>query len=432
MKNFLKKIIPASVFTFFQPAYHYLLALTGALIYHFPARNMYIIGVTGTKGKSSTTEIINSILEKAGHKTALTNTIRFKIADTSERNLYKMSMPGLFFMQKFLARAKKAGCTHVVLEMTSEGAKQFRHKWIDLDAFVFTNISPEHIESHGSYENYRSAKLSIGELLETSKKPNKILAANSDDPEAFRFLALKADKKVAYSLRDVEPHSVSAASNDSSDTGTFFTFHGTKVSPKLIGLFNIYNALAAAAVTDAMGIPVQTIKDGIENVAEILGRVEKVRAEGVAGQKQNFDVVVDYAHTIDSLEKLYQAFPNQRKICVLGNTGGGRDTWKRPGMAKIADQYCDHVILTNEDPYDENPQKILDEMRVAVTNKPLDVIMDRREAIAKAISLARAGDAVLISGKGTDPYIMEANGKKTPWSDVDVAREELQKLLQPK
>ncbi len=418
MKEVLKKIIPAAVFRFFQPIYHFGLSLTGAVLHRFPAKGMYIIGVTGTKGKSSTTEILNAILENAGYKTALSNTIRFKIGDKSERNLYKMSMPGRFFMQNFLARAKSAGCTHAVVEMTSEGAKQFRHKWIDLDAFVFTNISPEHIESHGSYEKYRAAKLSIAKLIETSKKPNRTIVVNSDDPEAFRFLAMNADKKVTYSLHSVEPYSVD-------ENNTFFNFHGLEIRPKLIGLFNIYNALAAATTASSLGISDQKIKEAIENMPGILGRVEKVSISS----KQDFDVVVDYAHTIDSLEKLYKAFPNQRKICVLGNTGGGRDTWKRPGMAKIADTYCDQIILTNEDPYDEDPQKILNEMRVAVTQKPCDVILDRREGIARAISYARSGDVVLISGKGTDPYIMEANNKKTPWSDVEVAREELDKIV---
>ncbi len=418
MISFLKKIIPASVFQKLQPIYHYLLSLAGALLYRFPARSMYVIAVTGTKGKSSSTEILNAILEKAGYKTALTNTIRFKIGDTSERNLFKMSMPGRFFMQNFLHRARKAGCTHVVLEMTSEGAKQFRHKWIDLDAFLFTNISPEHIESHGSYEKYRAAKLDIAHQIEISRKPNTILAINKDDGEASRFLAFAAKNKIPYSIHDAEPFNVD-------DHGTFFTFHGVRIEPKLIGLFNIYNALGAATVAHAMGVPVETIKAGIEGLSGILGRVEKVSIGG----KQNFDVVVDYAHTIDSLEKLYGAFPNQRKICVLGNTGGGRDTWKRPGMAKVADTCCDHIILANEDPYDEDPQKIIDEMRVAITQKPCETIIDRRSAIARAISLARPGDAVLISGKGTDPYIMEAGGKKTPWSDVEVAREELEKLF---
>jgi len=416
MLNFLKKIIPKSVFTFGQPFYHYSLALAGAILYRFPARKMYVIAVTGTKGKSSTTEILNAILEKAGYKTALTNTIRFKIGEKSERNLYKMSMPGRFFVQNFLARARDAGCTHVVLETTSEGAKQFRHKWIPFDAFLFTNLSPEHIESHGSYEKYRDAKISIARALGKSRKPNKILVVNGDDAEAAKFLAFDANKKVTYSLHDAEPHS-------GNDPQTFFTFRGVKIQPKLVGLFNIYNCLAAATLAHNMGISDSVIKDAIENLNGILGRVEKVQAG------QDFDVVVDYAHTIDSLEKLYKAFPNQRKICVLGNTGGGRDTWKRPGMAKVADTLCDQIILTNEDPYDEDPQKILDEMRVAITQKPCDVIIDRRAGIAKAISYAKTGDVVLISGKGTDPYIMEANGKKTPWSDVEVAREEILKNL---
>ncbi len=417
-KNFLKKVIPPPIYKFFRPAYHYLMPFFGAIANGFPSRGLYVIGITGTKGKSSTTEILNAILERAGYKTALSNTIRFKIGDHSERNLHKMSMPGRFFMQNFLARAKKAGCTHAIVEMTSEGAKQFRHKWIDLDAFVFTNISPEHIESHGSYEKYRAAKLSIGKLIETSKKTDKIVVVNGDDPEAFRFLGLNAENKIPYSLRDAEPYAVG---ENSAEHGTFFTFRGAEIRPKLIGLFNIYNALAAATTARALGIPDTTIKEAIENMPGILGRVEKVDVG------QDFDVIVDYAHTADSLEKLYRAFPNQRKICVLGNTGGGRDAWKRPEMAKIADKYCARIILTNEDPYDEDPQKIVNEMKTAITEKPCEIIMDRRQAIAKAISYARLGNVVLISGKGTDPYIMGPKGSKTPWSDVDVAREELEK-----
>ncbi len=416
MLSIIKKLIPKSVFKTLQPIYHYKLSLLGAILYNFPARNMYVIGVTGTKGKSSTTEIINGILEKAGHKTALTNTIRFKIGDDSVRNLYKMSMPGRFFMQSFLAKAYKAGCTHAVIEMTSEGARQFRHKWIDLDAFVFTNLSPEHIESHGSYENYKKAKLSIAKLVETSKKPDKFMVINADDMNAKMFLDLDVKNKITYSLKNAQPYSTE-------ENNTFFTFDGMQIRPKLIGLFNIYNCLAAATLAKHMGIPNEVIAQGIQNITIIEGRVQKIDLG------QGFDVVVDYAHTVDSLEKLYQAFPNQRKICVLGNTGGGRDTWKRPEMAKIADQYCDKIILTNEDPYDENPEKIVNEMRVAIVNKPCEIVMDRREAIAKAISYARLGNVVLISGKGTDPYIMGPNNSKIPWSDANVAREEIKNML---
>lgn len=441
MKNFLKKIIPAPIFRALLPVYHFLLAWIGAIYYGFPSRSLFVAGVTGTKGKTSTTEILNMIFEEVGYKTALINTIRFKIgSDTvdgksglegSTPNLYKMSMPGRFFIQNFLWKAKKAGCTHVVLEITSEGARQFRNKFIDLDAFIFTNLSPEHIESHGSYEKYRAVKIKIAHEIEKSRKKPTFVAINADDPESFRFMSVVADKKVAYSLHNIEPYSIR-------DDGIDFTFKGVKISSNLRGLFNIQNILAAASLADAIGISPEKIRDAVAKISGIKGRVEYVKAG------QDFDVVVDYAHTPDSLEKLYGAFApqkvsgvsrgNSRKlICVLGNTGGGRDTWKRPEMAKIADHYCDHIILTNEDPYDEDPQKIVDEMKIAIAHKPCEVILDRRLAIARAIALAKESRknssvtpvAVLISGKGTDPYIMGPNGTKISWSDVGVVKEEL-------
>lgn len=410
--NSLKKLIPQPLLKI----YHFLLPLVGALIYRFPSRKLFVVGITGTKGKSSTTEILNAIFEHAGLATALSNTIRFKIADKSRPNLFKMSMPGRFFMQRFLRQAVDAGCTHAVIEMTSEGARLFRHKQIDLDGFIFTNLAPEHIESHGSYEKYREAKLTIARAIETSSKKGKFIVVNTDDPEAFRFLSINSDNKLTYSISDAEPYVIGQDNIE-------FTFKGTLIQAKLTGIFNLYNILAAATLARAMGISNETIKEAIEKIEEIKGRVERVSAG------QDFDVIVDYAHTPDSLEKLYQAFPEQRKICILGNTGGGRDTWKRPEMAKIADKYCDQIILTNEDPYDEDPQKIINDMKIAISQKPCDVVLDRREAIAKAISLAKSGDAVLISGKGTDPYIMGPNGRKTPWSDRAVAEEELEKLI---
>ncbi|HRZ30282.1 MAG TPA: Mur ligase family protein, partial [Candidatus Paceibacterota bacterium] len=153
----LKKFIPKSVFSFFQPFYHYSLALAGAIIYRFPSRQIKVIAITGTKGKTSTTEILAKILETAGYKVATTSTLQFKVGDKITRNLYKMSMPGRMFMQKFLRQAVSAKCDYAVLEMTSEGSKTFRHKFIDLNGLIFTNISPEHIESHGSYEKYLEA-----------------------------------------------------------------------------------------------------------------------------------------------------------------------------------------------------------------------------------------------------------------------------------
>lgn len=410
-----KKIIPRGIFHVFQPAYHYTLALTAAVIYRFPSRKIKVVAITGTKGKTSTAEIVNALLEEAGYRTALAGTLRFKIGEEEERNMYKMTIPGRFFVQKFLRRAVNAKCDWVIIEMTSEGAKQFRHKFIDFDALIFTNLSPEHIESHGSFENYKDAKLSIARSLASSTKRPRIIVANKDDAYASEFLTVEAETKTTYSTKDAEPYTLKK-------DDTTFNFAGQPIVTQLSGVFNLSNILAGISFARELGITTEVIRRAIENFHGVRGRVEHIDAG------QEFDVIVDYAHTTDSLEKVYEVFHESRKICVLGGTGGGRDSWKRPAMGTIASANCDEIILTNEDPYDEDPQKIVDEIMGGIEEGRAEIIMDRRAAIAKALSLAQIGDAVIITGKGTDPYIMEANGLKTPWDDARVAREELAKI----
>ena len=411
----IRRLIPANIFGFFQPAYHFTLSLFGAIWYGFPSKKIKVIAITGTKGKSSTTEILNTILEEAGYKTALSNTIRFKIGSASSRNLYKMSMPGRFAVQRFLRNAVNEKCDYAIMEMTSQGALLHRHRFIDLDVFVFTNLSPEHIEAHGSFEKYADSKVAICRNLSKSSKSNKIIIANSDDSETVRFLACEADKKILYSIEDIKPYSIK-------DEGIDFTFNGKLVHSKLSGLFNLYNILAASSTALSQGVSDDVLIRAIEKFSLIPGRVQKIEAG------QSFSVVVDYAHTTDSLEKFYQVFRSTRNICILGGTGGGRDSWKREKMGQIADKYCAEIILTNEDPYDEDPNKIVADVAKGITNKKPTIIMDRRLAIREACKMAKQGDAVLISGKGTDPYIMGPNDTKTPWSDADMAREEILKL----
>ncbi len=429
MTGFLKKIIPSFIFKALQSPYHYTLSLLGAIIYRFPSRKIKVVGITGTKGKTTTTELVNAILEEAGYKTALAGTLRFKIGDKEERNMHKMTMPGRFFTQNFLRRAVNYGCDWVVLEMTSEGAKQWRHKWIDLDALIFTNLSPEHIESHGSFEKYLQAKLSIGRALENSSKKNRVIVANKDDIYGKDFLSLSVPNRFPFSLSQAEPYKAD-------DSETSLSFEGEEIKSHLKGVFNIYNILGASTFASAVGISPKVIKSALEKISQVRGRVEFVSLpkENPKSQNQNFDVVVDYAHTTDSLEKLYQAFSERTKICVLGNTGGGRDKWKRPEMAGIADKYCDEIILTNEDPYDEDPLAIVEEMKKGVENKPLEIEMDRRMAINKALVKAKnikssSRPVVLITGKGTDPFIMGPNGSKESWDDAQAVREELEKIL---
>ncbi len=393
--------------------YHFVWALGSALLYGFPARNLVVIGVTGTKGKSSVAETLHTVLQSAGYKTALAGTIRFAIGEESRPNLYKMTLPGRGFIQQFLSEAVQKGATHAVIELTSEAALQYRHTFLDLNALIFTNLEPEHIESHGSMERYFKAKLAIGRSLERSHKDPRAIIANIDNEYGKRFLTLAVENKIPFSFADAATAVITDQQVSFSCAGTAFTFPQP-------GRFSVMNALAVIKTTEWLGIPLDTIAAGLASVHKIAGRAERIETG------QDFAVVVDYAHTPDSLTALYEAFP-QRKICVLGNTGGGRDTWKRPAMGKIASDYCTEIILTNEDPYDEDPRTIVDAMAAGMS-KTLQIIMDRREAIAAALRAAHPGDAVLITGKGTDPYIMEAGGKKTPWSDAQVAREELKKL----
>ena len=382
-----KKLIPKKLFKLGQPTYHYLLVLLGAMIYRFPGRKMKIVAVTGTKGKTSTVEFVNAILEGAGKKTALAGTLRFKIGENSKPNMYKMTMPGRFFIQKFLRNAVTARCEYAVIEISSEAVKQYRNKFIYLDALIFTNLAPEHIESHGSYEIYGQ-----------------------------KFLDINIDEKIGYSLREAENIILS-------EENTKFIYKNVLFDVKFLGKFNIYNILSAIKYAEHEKIGLEKIRETLAKMDEIKGRAQKI------DEGQNFKVIVDYAHTPDSLKAIYDTFPNSKKIAVLGNCGGGRDKWKRKEMAEIADSSCQEIILTDEDPYDDDPMEIISNMAQFFKNKKPEIVLDRRDAIRKAFQKAKAGDVVIITGKGTDPYIMRANGVKEKWSDAEVAREELRKLL---
>lgn len=416
----LKAIIPKQVFVFLQPHYHFLLAYWGAVKYRHPSKHITVIGVTGTKGKSSTTELLAHILRADNKKTASLSTIQFSIDGKTERNMYKMTMPGRFFVQKFLREAVDAGCSYAVVEMTSEGARQFRHRFIEMDALIFTNLTPEHIESHGSFEKYKNAKLSIAKAVAESSKRPRYLVANIDDEHGKDFLDFEVEQKLPYSLKDLTLYSLHKDS-------VSLVFKDTTIRVPLVGLFNVYNTLSAITLARALGVSLEIIQNCLRDLPPLKGRVEHF--ETPEGSEKHITAIVDYAHTPDSLTQLYEAFPDKHKVCILGNTGGGRDTWKRPEMGAIAEKYCDQIILTNEDPYDEDPKKIVEEMKKGMSSEaPVKVIMDRREAIQHAIAIAPEGSYVIISGKGTDPYIMGPNNTKMIWSDADVVKEILRNV----
>ena len=396
----IKKFIPGFLFSALQPFYHRALAVAASAIYGNPSAKLKVIGVTGTNGKTTIVHLLTAVLEATGEPVASISSLTFKIKNDEWKNTMKMTMPRRFTIQKFLKRAADEGCKFAVLEVTSEGIKQFRHRGIDFYMGILTNVTPEHIESHGTFENYRMAK---SELF----KRAKIHILNGEDPSVEYFAKIPALTRIVYTKKDLP--------ND---------FH-----LKLPGEFNIENAVAVFQAAKFLGIPRQTIKSVLESFENVQGRMEFIR-------RGPFVVVVDYAHTPDALEKVYQTLrqPSGRLICVLGSAGGGRDKWKRPEIGKIAARYCDAIFLTNEDPYDEDPKKIIEDVEKGVlfshssSKMDYEIIIDRREAISSALKIAKPGDTIIITGKGAEPWLMGPNGSRQEWDDREVVREELKKI----
>jgi UDP-N-acetylmuramoyl-L-alanyl-D-glutamate--2,6-diaminopimelate ligase len=403
MKELIKKLTPP----FLVDRYHLFPAFLGAFLYRFPSKKLKVIGITGTNGKSTVVTLVSRVLEEGGFKVASLSSIQFKIGDKEWPNTLRMTMPGRFQLQKFLRKAVNSGCQYAVLEVTSEGIKQYRHKFIDFKVAVFTNLAPEHIEAHGSFENYKKTK---GKLFLATKGIHII---NIDDENSDYFLRFPANKKYTYGL-------------NKGDINT----QNTQFKLKLLGEFNVLNGLAATCVGLSQGISLKVCQKALEKVEGIPGRMELVISEP-------FKVIVDYAITPNALEKVYQTIRNnfnpKRIICVLGACGGGRDRWKRPVLGELAAKYCNKVILTNEDPYDEDPMEIINQVMSGIKNHESRImkILDRREAIKKALGLARQGDTVIITGKGCEPCICLAKGKRIPWDDRKVVRQEFKKLPNP-
>ncbi|HAL24481.1 TPA: UDP-N-acetylmuramyl-tripeptide synthetase [Candidatus Wolfebacteria bacterium] len=434
-----RKIIPQPIFEFFQPVYHYLLALTGAVIYGFPSKGMIVIGVTGTKGKTTTSNLIAHVLNESGHKTGLATTVNFRIGEKEWMNEYKQTMVGRFRLQRLLWQMKKAGCEYAVVETSSEGILQYRHRFIDYDVAVFTNLSPEHIERHKGFENYREAKVKLFKKL--SRKKKGIGVYNLDDEHVKHFLDVPQFMQYGYTLshdraheyRDLR-HIVEIKNVKLQAAGSEFDVKDAHYTLPLIGEFNVQNAGAAICVALSQGIEMGVIGRVLANMRTVPGRME------VINKGQNFSVIVDYAYEPKSLEAVYSAIiglglkkEGSRMICLFGGTGGGRDIWRRPVMGKIAASYCDEIMLTNDDPYDDDQMQIINEIKQGISEESFDhahvhVMLDRREAIKKAFAMAKEGDTVVLTGKGGELVMCMEDGKKIPWDEKKVVEEELEQL----
>lgn len=432
--RFLEKyVIPKRLYRLGQPIYHFMLAFLGNFIYGAPSKRMFVVGVTGTKGKTTTANLIAQILNGVGFKAGKITSVVFGIGEKEWKNDTKHAMPGRFQLQKLLLQMTKAGCRYAVVETSSEGILQFRHRFIDYKAAVFTNLSPEHIERHGSFQSYRAAKLKLFEKI--ARKKDGIGIFNLDDENAEYFLGPSVKNKIGYGMKFLNPKpelqmKFQISNVELSTRGTEFKFNGEKFVMPLIGEFNVYNAAAAISFALSQNIPAQKIREVLKRAKPVPGRLE------VVDSGQDFTVIVDYAHEPASLEAAYKAvklFNPRRIIGLLGAQGGGRDKWKRAAMAKIAEKYCDEIIFTNEDPYDEEPKRIIDDLaaaiggRAGITNHKSRIykITDRREAIQKAVSLAEKGDAVILTGKGGEVWMCLKNDKKIPWNEKKIVEEAL-------
>lgn len=403
---------------------------------------MVVIGVTGTNGKSSVVNFISQLLEMAGHSVGFTSTVNFKIGKKEWLNNIKMTMPGRFQLQKLLRQMADAGCEYAIIETSSEGIKQWRHFGINYDVAVFTNLTPEHIESHGGFENYKRAK---GELFKhLTEKPRKTIKGekipkqiivNADDEHAEYFLEFKADKKYGFTFQPpfngMGLEYLHIDDVKLKEEGSEFKINNNVIRLPLFGEFNIQNAVAAFAAARALGVPFEKAISYLEKIQAVPGRLEFINAG------QPFDVIIDYAPEPASMRvliKFLEQYKSARRIHVLGSCGGGRDIARRPVLGKLAADYADIVIVTNEDPYDEDPQEIIDQVAMGALGagkkegETLFRILDRREAIRKALSLAKPNNMVVITGKGAEQAMCAANGKKIPWDDRSVVREELIKM----
>jgi UDP-N-acetylmuramoyl-L-alanyl-D-glutamate--2,6-diaminopimelate ligase len=426
VKAAIRKVTPRWVLGL----YHFCLAQVAAACYGFPGRRLVVVGVTGTKGKSTTCAMVWHVLHTAGFRVGLVTTAQLSSGGTLRLNDLKMTMPSPFWLQRFLRDMVSAGCTHAVVETSSEGLAQWRHLGLNYQVAVLTNLAPEHLEAHGSYESYRAAK---GKLFKLVGERGGITIVNLDDAEAPYFLAFPAAKRFGYSLNNSGFSSVDKAFRAEVQEVTQrlsrFTVDGQEVLLPVGGQFNVYNALAALATTSASAVPLEKSVAALKNFPGTPGRLEFVATEP-------FNVVVDYAHTPESLEAVYQTLKSSsgRLIAVLGSCGGGRDKAKREPLGRLAGRFADIVIVTDEDPYDEDPISIMQAVAKGALSsgkhegENLWVVTDRRAAIKKALALSKAGDTVVITGKGAEQWLCVAGNKKIPWDDRTIAKELLQSL----
>ena len=393
------------------------LGILAAKFFDYPSKDLTMIGVTGTNGKTSVTGIIHNILVGLGEKSALSGTIGFDLNGVLYESANTTS--DALNTQQMIFRAKMEGCRAMVMEVSSHGLQLGRLSGVDYDVAVFTNLTHDHLDFHGTMENYGNAKSLLFSQLGQDLEKNKHVVLNADDAWSERYAAMTPFPIWTYGLKnDAIFKAESCRYEDGMTYFDMITPEGTfPVAMHLLGEFNIYNVLAATAVFYARQFPIDAIIEQIEMLPPVKGRMEKVDSE------LPVQLFIDYAHTPDAIEKaINAALPYKKpenKLIFLVGTGGGRDKTKRPTMAEKA-SVADYVVLTTDDPRYEAFDSITGDLAKGMQHDNFVCIGDRAEAVRHAITVADPGDIIIFAGKGHEDYQIIEN-TKYPHSDAQIA-----------
>ena len=388
--------------------------------YGWPARGLRVIAVTGTNGKTTTANYINEILKQAGYKTAMFTTAVIEVAGESKINDLNATVASVSRMQQFLNEARRYKVDFVILEVTSHSLHQHKLDGVPIEAAVMTNLTQDHLDYHKTMEKYAAAK---GLLF--ARNPRYIVLNRDDDWFDYFDKYLAEEQKITYGKSedaDVRISDIKLYKKGSEAVLAFDHQEKSQLATYLPGEYNVFNMAAAASICYVLGVSMSDIKNGIASLEGIPGRFER------ATKDEKYEVIVDYAHTPDALEKLLEATRNitKKRIILVFGACGDRDALKRPIMGKIAAKLADEIILTDEESYNENPDKIRRDIYAGIeeskaTNKTTE-IADRREAIRHALNIAKKDDTILITGMGHEQFRI-INGEKLPWNDTNIVRE---------
>ncbi len=430
MRSLVKKVVPHRIFKIIEPYGHLVEAVFFNIRYGFPARGINVIGVTGTNGKTTTAFFIHSMLREAGYQTGLMSTVAYGVNEDIRSQVQHMTNVPVKELMQRLKWMRQKGVEWLVLETTSHALAQHRVWGVPYSVAVMTNITHEHLDYHGSFEHYRDAKVRLFKLAAHNKQGLRAGVINADDP-SWRFFTDVVPTAVTYGISHGE---LKATDIHSTPGGSDFTLKykemTLQIHVNLPGSFNVENALAAVATGIVIGLTDKQITSGIAALTRVEGRMTTIN-EG-----QNFSVIVDFAHTPDSFEKLFKDMKPvvKGKLIVMFGSAGRRDEAKRAVQGKLAGEYANEVVLTEEDDRDVDGESIMDQIAAGVEqagkvrDKNLFLIHDRTEAISFALSRANHNDTVLLLGKGHEKTIERADGEH-PWNEIDTAKAEIHFLL---